>query len=69
MKDIKELLNMSLLGIVKALILGLPVMLLWNLLMTDIFNLIEITYLQAIGVYLLSNGLFKRDEIYKYKNK
>jgi len=40
-------------------ILGYPLMLLWNWLMPVIFGLPEITFWQAIGLNLLSTILFK----------
>jgi len=40
-------------------ILGYPLMLLWNWLLPDIFGLPEITFWQAIGLNLLSTILFK----------
>jgi magnesium-transporting ATPase (P-type) len=39
-------------------VLSLIVMLLWNWLMPSIFNLAEITYLQAIGILILSKIIF-----------
>lgn len=42
-----------------ALILGLPLMLLWNWLMPVIFGLTKITFLQAVGLNFLSSVLFK----------
>lgn len=42
-----------------ALILGLPVMLLWNWLLPELFGFKQITFAQAIGVNLLSAILFK----------
>jgi hypothetical protein len=44
-------------GIV-ALLLGAPVMLLWNWLMPSIFGLPVITFWQALGLNLLSSILF-----------
>ena len=41
-----------------ALILGLPVMLLWNWLMPTLFGLPLITFWQAIGINFLSSILF-----------
>ena len=38
---------------------ALPVMLLWNWLMPTIFGLTKITFLQALGLSLLSSFLFK----------
>lgn len=43
-----------------ALILGLPVMLLWNWLMPTIFGLPIITFWQAIGINFLSAILFSK---------
>ena len=40
-------------------ILGYPLMLLWNWLMPVIFGLPEITFWQAIGLNLISTILFK----------
>lgn len=48
----------GILGMV-ALILGLPLMLLWNWLMPTIFGLTEITFWQAVGLNFLSSILFK----------
>lgn len=42
-----------------GLILGLPLMLLWNWLMPSIFNLPEITFWEAVGLNLLTGILFK----------
>lgn len=48
----------GILGMV-ALILGVPLMLLWNWLMPEIFGLTEITFWQAVGLNILSSILFK----------
>jgi membrane protein required for beta-lactamase induction len=40
-------------------LLGYPLMLLWNWLMPVIFGLPEITFWQAIGLNLISTVLFK----------
>ena len=42
-----------------AMLCSLPVYWLWNGLMPDIFGLKEITWLQALGLSLLSSLLFK----------
>ena len=42
-----------------ALILSLPVWLLWNWLIPVIFGLTEITLAQAFGILILSSLLFK----------
>lgn len=42
-----------------VLILALPVMWLWNWLMPLIFGLTKLTFLQALGLNLLTNLLFK----------
>ena len=48
-----------------ALILGFPLMWLWNWLMPGIFNLPEITFWQALGLNALSTILFKQQTIKK----
>jgi membrane protein required for beta-lactamase induction len=51
---------------IAIVLLGYPLMLLWNWLMPIIFGLPEITFWQAIGLNLLSTILFKPTTI---KNK
>ena len=46
-------------AIAGALLFGVIVMFLWNWLMTDLFRLPAITYLQGAGLVLLSHLLFK----------
>jgi hypothetical protein len=43
-----------------CLLLGLPLMLLWNWLMPIIFGLSEISFWQAVGLNLLASILFAR---------
>lgn len=54
-----------------ALLLGLPVMILWNSVMPDIFGLKPISFGQAIGLLLLCGFLFKSpaSKIYEYSSK
>ena len=51
----------TLLGLIAIIIvlLGYPVMLLWNWLMPEIFGLSEITFWQAIGLNILCTILFR----------
>jgi len=42
-----------------GLVLGLVVQALWNWLMPDLFGLPEITYWQAVGLFVLCHLLFK----------
>ncbi len=42
-----------------AMFMALPTMWLWNWLMPDIFDVIEITFWQAFGLNFLSGILFK----------
>ena len=42
-----------------ALVIGLPIMLLWNWLMPVIFGLPTLTFCQAVGAAILANLLFK----------
>ena len=48
-----------LLIVLAGIILGLPVMLLWNWLMPVIFSLPTITFFQAIGLNILFGILFR----------
>ena len=59
MEAIMKLIAILLLGLVFALLMTIPVWLLWNWLMPVIFGLKTITFIQAFGVSLLSNTLFK----------
>ena len=51
----------ALLGLIAIVIvlLGYPVMLLWNWLIPEIFGLSEITFWQAIGLNILCTILFR----------
>lgn len=42
-----------------AVIVGYPIMWLWNWIMPILFNLPKITFFQSIGLYILCNLLFK----------
>ncbi len=57
----------SLLGLIAIamVLLGYPVMLLWNWLMPEIFGLPQITFWQAIGINLLSTILFRSSSTVK----
>jgi hypothetical protein len=46
-------------ALIFSFILGLPIMLLWDWLMPTIFGLPEITWVQAVGLSLLSSLLIK----------
>jgi Ca2+/H+ antiporter, TMEM165/GDT1 family len=50
-------------------ILALPTMLLWNAIITDIFNLKEITFWQALGINLLSSLLLGNKQNQNNKGK
>ena len=56
---IQTILTAILIIVVTAVILGLPLMWLWNWLMPTIFYLDEITFWQACGLQLLATLLFK----------
>ena len=56
-KAFKFLLEIVIL-LIAVLIIGLPVMWLWNWLMPLIFGLTKISFLQALGLCLLGNMLF-----------
>jgi hypothetical protein len=42
-----------------AVLMGLPLMILWNWLMPHIFNLPEIGFWQAVGINFLCSVMFK----------
>lgn len=56
---IEAILTAILIIAVAALILGFPLMWLWNWLMPTIFNLPTITFWQALGLNVLTTILFK----------
>ena len=51
--------------VLAALIMGLPLMLLWNWLIPNLFGVPYITFWQAVGLNLLSGILFNKTT---YKN-
>jgi len=53
---------------IAIVLLGYPLMLLWNWLMPVIFGLPEITFWQAIGLNVLSTILFKSTTTIKNKD-
>lgn len=59
MKTSALIISLVLFIAVFALLFSLPVWLLWNLLMPDLFDLKPITWLQALGLNILSGLLFK----------
>ena len=58
--DIGVLLVILLMVIVISIFMALPTMLLWNWLMPTIFGLKTITFMQALGLNILSNILFNK---------
>lgn len=58
--------GIGLIGLVVVL-LGWPLMLLWNWLMPTLFGLPFITFWQAVGLNLLSTVLFNRSTLTKSK--
>lgn len=58
-KIIAAILIFILTVVIIGLFAALPTMWLWNWLMPEIFNLIEITFGQALGLVVLSSILFK----------
>lgn len=45
--------------VIFGLLIGFPIMWLWNWLMPDLFGVPEIGFWEAWGLYMLSNVLFK----------
>ena len=59
MEIFKNVLGIIALLCLVCLLLGLPLMLLWNWLMPIVFNLPTITFWQAVGINVLASILFK----------
>ena len=59
MKMMHDILLIAGLLILACLLFGAPVMILWNLLMPDIFGLPEIGFWQACGLNMLAAILFR----------
>lgn len=68
METLEEIIYSIFAIIFLALIAGLPLMILWNMLMPHIFNLPYISFWQALQLNMLSTLLFKSTLI-KIKNK
>lgn len=58
MEVIAKIISAIFLGILIGLIVSLPIMWLWNWLMPEIFGLPTISFLQSIGLILLSHIFF-----------
>ena len=62
MNDFLDILGMLIMTVVivvlVALLLSIPFMLLWNWLMPSVFNLPSITFIQAIGLMILTSLIF-----------
>jgi hypothetical protein len=58
MEVIGEILGIIALACLVCLLLGLPLMLLWNWLMPMIFGLPALTFWQAVGINFLASILF-----------
>jgi hypothetical protein len=62
MNTLGKILMVCGIGVALAIVLALPVMLLWNWLMPVIFGLTKISFWQALGLNLLSGFLFKSSQ-------
>jgi hypothetical protein len=58
-KTLMGLLGVIVVGALVCVIMGLPLMILWNWLMPTIFGLTTITFWQAIGLNILATILFQ----------
>lgn len=63
LKVLRFLLGIIIYLIILSVVFGLPIMYLWNWLMVDIFHLPIITFYQAVGLYVLCDLLFKKNEL------
>ena len=59
MEELGKIIGLAGMVFLIALIISVPIWLLWNWLMPVIFGLTKITLLQALGICLLSQILFK----------
>jgi hypothetical protein len=57
MKGVLLILAAIIMGLVVAMIIGLPVMLLWNWLMPELFGGPTVTFWQAVGLAVLGSLL------------
>jgi hypothetical protein len=60
MEIFKNVLGIISLLCLVCLLLGLPLMLLWNWLMPIVFNLPTITFWQAVGINVLASIIFPK---------
>ena len=67
-QTVKSILYVVGLLILAYLLFGLPLMILWNLLMPDIFGLPQIGFWQACGLQLMAGLLFKSNISFKNKD-
>ena len=56
-------------AVVVGFLLGLAVMYLWNWLMPELFGLPQITYWQAVGLFILCHLLFKSHSGHEHHSK
>ena len=63
MNIINAIATLALYILVAGLIMSLPVMLLWDWLMPELFGLKEITWLQAWGLLALTGLLFRSSNV------
>jgi len=59
METLMKIIGWIVLIIAMSILAAIPLMLLWNALMPDIFGIIEISFWQALGLMILSSILFK----------
>ena len=57
-KKVLKIIGLTIAGFALAILFGFVLMWLWNWLMPMIFNLQEITYWQAVGIFILAKLLF-----------
>ena len=59
MNKILAVITTMFVGVGVALLLGFPVMWLWNWLMPKLFNVVTINFWEALGINMLTGFLFK----------
>jgi len=69
MRKIKKELKSWLIAVAKAALQSLVMMLLWNYVVVDIIQVVELNFLQAFALLIVSNLLFKNMRKIKIKSK
>lgn len=59
MEVIVKIILVAILALISGVLMSIPVWLLWNAVIPDVFKLPEITFWQAMGISILASCLFQ----------